>query len=348
MQIHHIGYRIKGFYKLAKIGLLWDTMITEEARRRLKILEFWEKYGLEPTKEAFGVSRRTLYRWKAKLRASGGDPASLQPQKPIPKRRRESNWPKEIIEQIKYLRKRHPNLGKAKIYVLLKPWCEERGLKCPSISTIGRIISRASDKMRHTPTKLDSRGKPKVVKRRFKLRKPKKLKTFPLEFWAVDLIEKVKDGVRRYILTMVDPVSRIAFAVAIPRKKARYTSKVLKALIEGNPGVKYILSDNGSEFEGEFDELLKDKEIKHYWTYPRSPKMNAYNERFNRTLQEQFVDYYEDLLFVDLRGFNKKLADWLVEYNTVLPHHSLGLKPPAKWLFENYPQCHKWWTYTKY
>lgn len=59
MQIHHIGYRIKGFYKLAKIGLLWDTMITEEARRRLKILEFWEKYGLEPTKEAFGVSRRT-------------------------------------------------------------------------------------------------------------------------------------------------------------------------------------------------------------------------------------------------------------------------------------------------
>jgi len=28
--------------------------------------------------------------------------------------------------------------------------------------------------------------------------------------------------------------------------------------------------------------------------------MNAHNERFNRTLQECFVDYYEDLLFTDI------------------------------------------------
>ena len=31
--------------------------------------------------------------------------------------------------------------------------------------------------------------------------------------------------------------------------------------------------------------------------------MNAHNERFNRTIQEQFVDYHEDLLFTDLEGF---------------------------------------------
>ena len=50
--------------------------------------------------------------------------------------------------------------------------------------------------------------------------------------------------------------------------------------------------------------------------------MNAHAERFNRTLQEQFVDYQEDLLFDDLAAFNQKLADWLLAYNTVLPHHS--------------------------
>ena len=105
-----------------------------------------------------------------------------------------------------------------------------------------------------------------------------------------------------------------------------------------------MLSDNGSEFEGEFEELLKQREIRHYWTYPRSPKMNAHNERFNRTLQEQFVDYEEDLLFTDLEGFNRKLAEWLVQYNTVLPHHSLGLKPPVRWLLENHPECQRLWT----
>ena len=40
--------------------------------------------------------------------------------------------------------------------------------------------------------------------------------------------------------------------------------------------------------------------------------MNAHCERFNRTIQENFVDYHEDLLFTDLDGFNQKLADWLV------------------------------------
>jgi len=66
----------------------------------------------------------------------------------------------------------------------------------------------------------------------------------------VDLVEGVRDGMRRYILTMVDPVSRMAFAVAVPGKRAKYTVKVLKALVEGNPGMRGLLSDNGSEFEG--------------------------------------------------------------------------------------------------
>ena len=39
---------------------------------------------------------------------------------------------------------------------------------------------------------------------------------------------------------------------------------------------------------------------------------------------EQFVDYHEDLLFDDLATFNRKLVDWLLAYNTVLPHYSLG------------------------
>lgn len=46
--------------------------------------------------------------------------------------------------------------------------------------------------------------------------------------------------------------------------------------------------------------------------------MNAVCERFNRTIQEQFVDYHEDLLFMDIDTFNEKLADWLVSnYYTV-------------------------------
>ena len=280
MQIHHIGYGIRGFYKLAKLGQLWD-MIPKEAQYRLRVLRFWKKYGLEATREAFGVSRRTLYRWQARLRAARGDPIALQPKKPIPRRRRQSQWPKEVIDHIRYLRERYPNLGKARVHVLLEPWCEQRGLRCPSVSTIGRIISRAPDKMRHVPMRLDARGRPKPVRRRKKLRRPRGIEAGALEFWAVDLVERVREGMRRYVLTMVDPVSRVAFAVAVPGKGARYAAKVLGALLGGNPWVRSLLSDNGSEFE----ELLP-------------------------------------------------------------LHHSLGLKPPVRWLLENHPECQRLWTNT--
>ncbi len=72
------------------------------------------------------------------------------------------------------------------------------------------------------------------------------------------------------------------------------------------------------------------------------------NERFNRTIQEQFVDYNEDLLFTDLELFNEKMADWLIDYNTKIPHHSLQMKSPVQYLFENNPLCQMLWTNTNF
>ena len=153
---------------------------------------------------------------------------------------------------------------------------------------------------------------------------------------------------------MIDPVTRIAFAIAIPSKHTKHTAKALEALIEGISSIKLykssslaILSDNGSEFKKEFDALLHKKGLTHYWTYPRSPKMNAHNERFNRTIQEQFIDYYEDLLFTDINEFNKKLANWLIDYNTKIPHSSLNFNSPVQYLIKNHNECQMLWTCTK-
>jgi hypothetical protein len=75
--------------------------------------------------------------------------------------------------------------------------------------------------------------------------------------------------------------------------------------------------------------------------------MNAHAERFNRTIQESFVDYHEELLFTDLALFNRKLADWLVFYNTERPHHSLGQQSPLSFLLQHQPECQRYWTHTK-
>jgi hypothetical protein len=58
VQIHHVGYRIRGFYRLAALGQLWE-MTPKDPHRRLEMLRFFDRHGLAATRDAFGVSRRT-------------------------------------------------------------------------------------------------------------------------------------------------------------------------------------------------------------------------------------------------------------------------------------------------
>jgi transposase InsO family protein len=346
MQVQHIGYRIRGFYRVAKLGHLGE-MTPKDAQRRLDILRFWQRHGLEATVDAFGVSRRTLYRWKAKLAAEGGNPAALAAQSCAPKRRRQPKTDARLVAEIRRLRTLYPNLGKDKLHVLLAPWCEEQGIALPSASTIGRIIARAPDKMRFSPRRIDAKGRIKPLCRHPKPRKPKGERTAPLECLAVDTIERVRDGLRRYLVTFIDPASAFAFAVGLPSKATRHTQAALQAtlaLLPQKPRV--LLSDNGSEFEAGFAQTLQHHGIQRWFTYPKTPRMNAHCERFNRTIQESFVDYHEDLLFTDLALFNQKLADWLIFYNTQRPHHRLGQRTPLSFLLQHQPECQRWWTHT--
>ncbi len=172
MQIHHVGYRIRGFYRLTQFGHRWD-MIPHEAHHRLKILHFCARHGPAATGEAFGVSRRTLYRWQRALTQAGGDPQALAVRSRAPHRRRQATWPPALSQAIRRLRTTYPNRGKAKLHVLLRPWCAQHGLALPRVSTIGRLIARAPDRMRHTPSRLDARGRPKPRTRRRKSRPPR-------------------------------------------------------------------------------------------------------------------------------------------------------------------------------
>jgi hypothetical protein len=51
----------------------------------------------------------------------------------------------------------------------------------------------------------------------------------------------------------------------------------------------------------------------------------------NRTLQEEFVMYYEDYELEDIYEFNKKMLQYMLWYNTERPHHSLNKKSPLQY-----------------
>ncbi len=97
-----------------------------------------------------------------------------------------------------------------------------------------------------------------------------------------------------------------------------------------------VLTDNGSEFMKHFDEEIRRLHKNHWHTYPRTPKMNAHVERFNRTIQEEFIDYHEGLL-ISPDQFNRQLIPWLLWYNAERPHWALKLKSPGQFLLKENP-----------
>jgi hypothetical protein len=86
------------------------------------MLAFWEKHGTEAVEEAFGVKKRTLYLWQAKLKEGHGKLEALNPGSRVSRKKRKRLWDTRILEELRRLREVHPNLGAEKLYPLLLPF----------------------------------------------------------------------------------------------------------------------------------------------------------------------------------------------------------------------------------
>jgi len=128
MQIDYLFNAIQGYKYIKRFSYLFN-MENKDINKRYKILKFFDKYGLNATKEAFNISRRTIYRWKLNYIKSNKDINSLKPKSTRPKRLRETTISKLIVDEIKRLREIYPNIGKAKIYILLEEFCKNNNFK---------------------------------------------------------------------------------------------------------------------------------------------------------------------------------------------------------------------------
>lgn len=353
-KIHCKYTGIKGILTVYNHYLKYKYMISEKALKKARILVFWEKHGLQATLDAFNIKRRTLFDWKAKWEKSEKKLEALNDKSRAPKTKRIRIWPEEITAEIKRLRWDHPNLGKDKIHPELLEYCKKHNLACPKISTVGRIIKDCGG-LRMFPQKITHLGKIKPLKRQKKLRKPKDLQIlYPGHLVALDSIEEHINGNRRYIISFEDIYTRFGFAWSTKSHASEAAAEFFELCLKVFPfPIEFVLTDNGSEFAKEFSKKLKDLHLTHYHTYPRTPKMNAHCERFNRTLQDEFIDFHKsDLLNPDI--FNNKILEYLIWYNTKRVHYAFKNKlSPIQFILSlqtnnfNLPQkCKVGWTYT--
>ena len=214
MQVRRIGYRVKGLYRVARLGMKWG-MIAPNTEKRLKILRIWEEHGLKATRAAFEVSRRTLFDWKHRFKAEGA--RGLAPGSTRPKGRRERSgrpcWSPRSAGYGPCTR----TSGARSLRCCSPHGDRHRGLLFPAnvrwgASSRGQRTRCAIVLCASTPKAARSAGTERA--------KPANLKGSGQrgrgQCVGFDSIERFREGLCRYLVSVQDECSRIGFALAVP------------------------------------------------------------------------------------------------------------------------------------
>ena len=309
--------------KTLENSLTFDT--SDIAKFRLHVLRFYFKHGWKPTVEAFKIGKSTLYDWRKAYGQSGKKLVSLVPKSTRPKnlRRMKTDWRLEAF--IRALREEYGAISKYKIKPFLDEYARELGVSSYGLGKIGKIIKRRNYFFQN-----------KVRVKRKRKRLTPRLRYAPKEkapgYIEMDSITLYIINRRYYFITAIDIVTKYAWcklAKSLSSKQARLALEEFKN--QYSHPLRVIQTDNGSEFLGEFHRYTEENQIKHEFIYPRSPKINGVVERFNQTIQTEFIKRC-DALYYDLDEFNQKLVRYLAWYNTRRPHYSLKFDTPANYL----------------
>jgi transposase InsO family protein len=88
---------------------------------------------------------------------------------------------------------------------------------------------------------------------------------------------------------------------------------------------RYLVRDRAGQFTASFDAVLADAGIEAVKIPPRSPRANAYAERFVLTARMEVTDR---MLIFGQRHLRTVLAEYEAHYNGRRPHRSHQLRPP--------------------
>ncbi len=313
--------------------------ITETAQTRLAMLEFsYQIKDVAATCKAFKLSRKNFYKWKHRYELSGKKLSALEDvgRAPHTKRKIELTFHEEM--NIKHLREKHIRLGKKKLQILYK---KQYGTYI-SQHHIQQVIEK--HELYYDPVKASK------IRSRKKHWGGKKLRINnvnttdyiteekPFFFCTDTIVLYLPYGIKRYIVTAVEWEKKIAYARVYTNKSSLSAFDFLMRLqILVNGKIAVILSDNGSEFAHYFDTACKKLGIIHIYTRVKTPKDNAVDERFNRTIQEEFMEtdeYFEPLLTqTNLFKANERLTEWLIFYNFERPYQTLKYMSPIEYYY---------------
>ncbi len=270
------------------------------------------------TAAAFGVSCRTVWKWRARYR--GGGAASLLDRRSRPGRIRHRTPPRQEHAIVAL---RAQRLAGAAI---------ARRLKMPR-STVGAVLRRAG--LGRLPPAVPP---PPIV--RYERARPGEL--VHVDIKSLVRIERVGHrihGDRRtrvsgagweHVHVCIDDASRVAYVEVLRTlhhpDAVGFLERALAWFATHGVHVERVMTDNGSAYVSRaFAALCARAGLRHLRTRPYTPRTNGKAERFIQTLLREWA--YRRA-YPTSRRRQRALARWLRYYNQQRPHTSLNYCAP--------------------
>lgn len=296
------------------------------AQFRLKAINHLYLHGWRSACHAFEVPKSTLFDWKKCYEHSRKRLNSLVPKSTRPKHTRFMVTDVRMVELIRSIREEYGRVSKYKLRVFLDEYAKTLGVSSYGLDKISRIIKRNNYFF----------DRPLTHKHRVKLLSSR-LKYAPkptaVGYVEMDSITVYFLGKTWYFITAIDIVTKFAWCRLTSSLSSKQAALAYQEfVVQYQHPVSTVQTDNGHEFLGEFDDYLKQQNIPHQFIYPRSPKINGVVERFNRTIQDEFLLRNTELYVQRPELFSLKLVHYLTWYNTKRPHISLKLMTPLNYL----------------
>lgn len=326
-----------GFYLVRELKLSQDKYerwqkiaknlkLSKKACQRLEWMIYYDtkaKKNAKLTCRHFAISRSIWYYWRKRFDEK--NLRTLEDEFKAPKNTRKKEYTDLQYERVVMLRKKYIRYGKAKLLELYKKkYPDDKNIsnwKTQCIIEISGVYYNAKKQSRTNKKRQKAQEKKRITELK------KKPKTGHLV--CLDTIVKYWNGNKRYILTAIDKYAKVAYARMYQNHSSLSAKDFLERLFYLLDGrVDNLQTDNGSEFLKHFQEGCDQLKIPHYFSRIKTPKDNPECERFNRTLQEEFVALGN--MTDDINIFNRNLTEWLIEYNFNRPHQTLDYLTPIE------------------
>jgi transposase InsO family protein len=284
------------------------------------------QYNISKTARNLGISRstvrrwivrgRSIYSWKGNIRWRGVSRKSTKPHKI---HRSIDDKQERIIIKVR----KETGYDKRKLAFELKL---KHGINVSS-STVYRIIKKRSPNLFRNVLQYK---RPKF--QNGKAMRPVNTKNIGYLQMDVKYVTPELSGLPYtcYEYALIDILSRYKMALILPILDESGSILALKYVIENAPfKILYVQTDNGLEYQAQFDMVCRKLGIKHYYIHKNSPNENAVVERSFRTDQEEFFFRLQKQP-EDINELNKCFQKFLTFYNEERPHFGLEFKTPLE------------------